>query len=359
MLDFTLSGNAYFDGIPQPVLLAQDGAIQYYNPAAAELFALTETPLKAGEALPAGFPLEAGTLVEVQIGGRPWSVQTRGVESGVLYLLRAADGERGLSQERIEQLAVQMRLLMSPLSLSIEALQKSMVETEQTRNDPWISRLNHSQHQLLRLVDHLDFYGHSDEDLAMLYPPAVLDLAGLCRELERILSYLAGQVGRSFAYRESQSSLLVSCNEYLIRKLVYNLTSNAFRAGGNVTMRLEKKGNRAFLTLEDDCEGIAPERLALLFSPEEDRPLLENILGGFGLGLPICRRIAQLSGGGLMVAPGKKGTTVSLSLPLCTAEQAGMLRAKEIFQPEPSYNQVLIELSDVLPSSCYGQEAVF
>lgn len=359
MLNFTLSGNAYFDGIPQPVLLARDGTIQYYNPAAAELFALTEKPLKEGEALPAGFPQEAGALAELEIGGRPWSVQSRTVESGVLYLLRPAEGTPGLPQERIEQLAVQMRLLMSPLSISIEALQKSMVETEQIRNDPWISRLNHSQHQLLRLVDHLDFYGQSDEDLAMLYPPSVLDLAGLCRELERVLSYLAGQAGRSFVYRESQSSLLVSCNEHLMRKLVYNLTSNAFRAGGNVIMRLEKKGKQAILTLEDDCQGIPPEKLAILFSPEEERPLLENLQGGFGLGLPICRRIARLSGGALMVNPGKKGTKVSLSLPLCTAEQAKVLRSEGIYRPEQSYNQVLMELSDVLPASCYGQEAVF
>ncbi|MCD8354115.1 MAG: HAMP domain-containing histidine kinase [Clostridiales bacterium] len=359
MGEFTLSGNAYFDGISQPVLLVKDKKIKYCNPAAQAHFRACAVPLTEGASAPDGLPEGDGVLAELTMGGERWTVRSRGLgDDGTLCLFqRAEDGK--FSTQRVRELAMQLRRLLGPLNASIETLQDTLVETEQHRNEKWISYLNHSQHKLLRLVDDLDFYSQSDDDLAILYPSAPLELAGFCRELEHLLDYLLRQIGCRFVYREEVASATVWVNEYLLRRLLYNLTANALGQKGELVLTLRVAGDRAVLTLADSAGGISPEKLERVFAPEEDRFLADGSPEGFGLGLPICRRIAHFFGGTLLLAPAGAGMAVTLSLPLCSPSQRDLLRDESIFDPTQNYNQVLTELSGVLPARCYGQETVF
>ncbi len=359
MGEFTMSGRAYFDGVSQPVLLVKDKKIKYCNPAAQALFRACTLPLAEGEPSPVALPDVGDVSAELTLGGERWAVRSRtaGV-SGTLYLFEQT-GDGSLSPQRVRELAGQLRLLLGPLNASIETLQSALVETEQHRNEKWIAYLNHSQHKLLRLVDNLDFYCQSDSDLAILYPSGPLDLAELCRELEPLLDYLLRQIDCRFVYREEAASAMVWANEYLLRRLLYNLTSNALTRKGELVLTLRVQGNRAVLTLEDSAGGIPPEKLEHLFAPEANRPLSNIPSEGFGLGLPICRQIARFFGGTLLLAPAGKGTAVTLSLPLCPPSQCSLLRDAGIFDPARNYNQVLTELSGVLPARCYGQESVF
>lgn len=354
-----MSGNAYFDGVSQPVLLVKDKKIKYYNPAARALFRVCALPLAEGAPPPIGLPDGDGVSTELTIGGERWNVHSRTAgASGTLYLFEQT-GDGGLSPQRVRELAAQLRRLLGPLNASIETLQTALVETEQHRNEKWISYLNHSQHKLLRLVDNLDFYSLSDDDLAMLYSSGPLDLAGLCRDLEHLLDHLLRQIDCRFVYREDAASATVWANEYLLRRLLYNLTANALGQKGQLFLTLGVQGDRAVLTLEDSAGGISPEKLEQIFMPEADHPLSDVLSDGFGLGLPICRRIARFFGGTLLLAPAKKGTVVTLSLPLCLPSQRDLLRDEGIFDPSQNYNQVLTELSGVLPAHFYGQETVF
>ncbi len=359
MGEFTLSGNVYFDGVSQPVLLVKDKKIKYYNPAAQALFRACALPLAEGERPPVPLPDGDGVSAELTMDGARWTVRSRGVgDDGVLCLFeRVGDGT--LSPQRVRELAVQLRRLLGPLNASIETLQSTLVETEQHRNEKWISYLNHSQHKLLRLVDNLDFYSQSDDDLAILYPSTPLELTGFCREMEHLLDYLLGQIGCRFVYREETANATVWVNEYLLRRLLYNLTTNALGQKGELVLTLRVAGGRATLTLADSAGGISPEKLEQAFTPEADRLLADGSPDGFGLGLPICRRIAHFFGGTLLLAPAGEGTAVTLSLPLCSASQRDLLRDEGIFDPAQNYSQVLTELSGVLPARCYGQETVF
>lgn len=357
MGDFTLFGSDAFDNVPQPVLLAQDGTIQYFNLAAKAAFSSARISLSEGGTLPDSLPRSSGVAAEVMLGEVLWAVHTQSTEAGVLYFLQRPEIEPVLDQHQVQELSSQLRKLLGTLSLSIEALQHSIVETEQLRNSQWISHLNHSQHQLLRMADHLDFYSRSDEELTSLYPPSVLNLSQLCQELCDILHIPADMAGHRFSRGPLPAGVLVCGNEILLRKLIYNLASNAFRSGGDVTLSLRVNREHAILTMEDNGNGIPPERLALLFAPKEQD--FNEFQQGLGLGLVICRRIAHLYGGTLMVSPGTTATSVSVSMPLFTPEQSKQMRSAPAIYPEQSYSQLLLELSDVLPFRCYGQQDIF
>jgi len=101
-----------------------------------------------------------------------------------------------------------------------------------------------------------------------------------------------------------------------LTRLFYNLLSNAadeMKDGGKITLRFKKTGDELLVEVQDDGDGIAPELADSLFKPfaTHGKP------NGTGLGLTICRRIAEDHGGRIWATsvPGK-GATFAFTLPL-------------------------------------------
>ncbi len=112
-------------------------------------------------------------------------------------------------------------------------------------------------------------------------------------------------------------------NAEQLRRLLFNLLDNAIKftpAGGSIGIRVESHKGQAKVTVSDTGIGIAPEHLPRIF----DRfyrvdSARSRRTGGNGLGLSICKSIAEAHQGFVEVAsqPGK-GTQVTLTLPETT-----------------------------------------
>jgi heavy metal sensor kinase len=109
-------------------------------------------------------------------------------------------------------------------------------------------------------------------------------------------------------------------DEDLLLQLLLNLLDNAAKytpSGGRVTAGWSTGGARVELWVRDTGAGIAPEHLAHIFDrfyrADQGRSRAE---GGVGLGLSICRWIAEAHGGSISVesAPGQ-GSTFTVRLP--------------------------------------------
>jgi signal transduction histidine kinase len=111
--------------------------------------------------------------------------------------------------------------------------------------------------------------------------------------------------------------VVISCEPRLLRSAVGNLLRNAIkfsREGSTVTVRAHRFEGRLVIEVEDECGGIAPERVSQVFDPfvqaSADR-------SGFGLGLAIAKQAAEAHRGSLRVVnlPGK-GCVFALDLPV-------------------------------------------
>jgi len=106
-----------------------------------------------------------------------------------------------------------------------------------------------------------------------------------------------------------------------IRLLVRNLLDNALRHSAGATapveLRTERDGDTLRLVVRDHGPGVAPEQLARLaeafYRPDQAR---QRETGGVGLGLYLCRLVAQAHGGQLVFRAGEPGLEVTLSLPV-------------------------------------------
>lgn len=104
----------------------------------------------------------------------------------------------------------------------------------------------------------------------------------------------------------------------LIVIVIQNLVSNAAKfskKGGSVRVSTGEKDDWAFVRVEDDGIGIAPENLERIFRRFYRCDSSRNE-EGFGLGLPLSEKIAQKHGGRIAVSSEEgKGSAFTLYLP--------------------------------------------
>jgi heavy metal sensor kinase len=103
--------------------------------------------------------------------------------------------------------------------------------------------------------------------------------------------------------------------ERVIRNVIENAIAFSPR-GGTVTVRVQRQGARARLTVEDEGPGVAPEHRERVF----DRffrvdPSRTRATGGSGLGLAIVRELVAAHGGRTWITDGANGALVGIELP--------------------------------------------
>jgi signal transduction histidine kinase len=115
---------------------------------------------------------------------------------------------------------------------------------------------------------------------------------------------------------EADPELRISADEKLLRSALSNLIRNAVKfsaPGATVHVRAKSSQARVVIEVEDQCGGLPEGAVEKMFSPFVQ---LGQDRSGFGLGLAISKRAAELHGGDLRVhdVPGK-GCVFVLDLP--------------------------------------------
>lgn len=136
---------------------------------------------------------------------------------------------------------------------------------------------------------------------------------------------LAEELAREAALRGSAKPLRldlpcrlppVPADPELLGQALRQLLDNAFRhAASSVTLRVEPDGDGVLFTVADDGPGVPAERLDALFTEFTRGEALPGVPRGGGLGLAICREIAQAHGGRVWAENGSPGALFRLRLP--------------------------------------------
>jgi two-component system OmpR family sensor kinase len=109
---------------------------------------------------------------------------------------------------------------------------------------------------------------------------------------------------------DSRDALLL-CSNILLNALQHSPT------GGTVRIALSVGGETAWLTVQDQGEGISEQQRAHLFEPfYRGDPSRSRKSGGTGLGLSICKAICERAGGSIEIANSPAGgALVTVKLP--------------------------------------------
>ncbi len=131
---------------------------------------------------------------------------------------------------------------------------------------------------------------------------------------------LARKRGHTLSHDLSAAPLEVASDATKVRQIVLNLLTNAinFTDTGEIRLTAESAGDCWKVVVSDTGIGIPDEELTRIFDEfyQVDSSSTRKV-GGTGLGLPICAKMARLLGGELAVESAlDQGSTFTVTLPL-------------------------------------------
>jgi len=200
--------------------------------------------------------------------------------------------------EFLATLSHELRNPLAPLSNSLEMLKRGGMESRARAHafDTMERQLDH----LVRLVDDLLDLNRITHNRIELRKDNV-ELAAVIHQAVQSSAPAALSAGHEVAVIDPPEPIYLNADGMRLSQVFGNLLNNSCKytpRGGRITIRSERKGNDAVVTVTDTGKGIPADKLHTIFdmfmqvdqSPERSQ-------GGLGIGLTLVKRLVQLHGG--------------------------------------------------------------
>lgn len=266
--------------------------------------------------------------------------------SGVIAVFRDVTKERSEEREQAEFISTASHEMRTPVA-SIEgylglALNPATATIDAKARD-FIQKAHESAQHLGRLFqDLLDV--SKAEDGRLSNNPIVLDVVSFTGDIIEGLQQKAADKGLQLTFKPAPNAgergerrlspvYYVNLDKDHIREIVNNLTENAIKytPHGEVSIDITGDSEHVTIAVTDSGIGIPAEDLSHLFQKfyRVDNSDTREI-GGTGLGLYLCRRLAETIGGRIWAeSVYKKGSTFYLELPRIDTAQAQHLKKEQ------------------------------
>src|ERR1700680_3125492 len=240
-----------------------------------------------------------------------------------------ANSARTLKRLLLATMSHEIRTPMNGVLGMLELLSLTTLDAEQRTT---LEVVRESGKSLQRIIDDiLDFSKIEAGKLEVR--PAVASIASTVKAVSNIFSGNASSKHVDLTcYIDPQISPALIVDPMRLRQILNNFVSNAlkFTEKGRIEIKAELLGRadgeeRVRFSVTDTGIGISEEDQARLFQPfVQAAGEITPRFGGTGLGLTICKRLAQMMGGSIeMMSEVGVGTTMTLelSLPIANAEE--------------------------------------
>lgn len=222
-----------------------------------------------------------------------------------------------LKDDFVASVSHELRTPLTSIRGYVRTLLRSDVTFEPQQQLEFLETIDRQSNRLHRLIEDLLAVSRieSETDLAVV---SEVSMASLLDEVvaETHTRVKAGQIRMSF----EEDLPTIKSDSGKVHQIVSNLIDNAIKYGGidkPVSVRARKDGEGVTISVVDRGPGVPPDMADRIFDRfyQVDQSATRQV-GGAGLGLYICRRIAEAIGGRVWLeSSGPEGATFSLWLP--------------------------------------------
>ena len=278
-----------------------------------------------------------------------WTASVMRLGGGDLFALDPEDNDTTL---RCYSLAAQeLRQPLTQVMSISDQLFPAIAAEEDSETARQMARMNRALHQMLRIVGNM-----SDATGSGVPRLELRDITAVAEEILDHAISLCRSAGIELVFENHPAAVYTMVDYQRLERAIYNLLSNAMKhtaPGGTITLRLKRRGNTVYLTVEDAGLGADPALSPGTLSRFLREPSLEDTRNGLGLGLPLVRAVAAAHHGALLLEQMKSGGfRATMSLPV--RQESTTLRSPMVridYAGERDHG--LIELSESLPPEWY------
>lgn len=361
--------NAIGDGV---VAIDSQGVIQLINPAAQELLGwgkqdalmlnyksvLQMTDQNNHEIDPANDPIRQVLNTNQQTRSNALTILTKSGKkinasivvspigesgNGVITVFSDITKQKAEEREQAEFISTASHEMRTPVA-SIEgylglALNPNTAKIDDKAREFILKAHEAAQHLGRLFQDLLDV--SKSEDGRMTNLPKVVDMSVLTQTIVQGLAPKAQEKGLQLVFKPMEADgvkkiapvYFVNQDNDHIREVLDNLIENGIKytPKGQVEVDINGTDDKVVVSIKDTGLGIPPEDIPHLF---QKFYRVDNIdrqsIGGTGLGLFLCRRLAEAMGGRLWVeSVYTKGSTFFFELPRISSQEAARLKEQQ------------------------------
>lgn len=225
---------------------------------------------------------------------------------------RAHEAQRQFVADAAHELRTPLTIVQSEMEMAL---------TKQRSARDYRAVLESGRQEILRLsglAEHLLFLARHDDAMAALVFEAI-DVTDLVSSVLAAHRQPISDKGLTQSLVPPEDSVAVKGDPLMLSRLFANLIGNAIKytpAGGRITATIGTRGTKVQVEIADTGIGIASELLEKVFDRFTRADASRGETRGYGLGLAICRAIAERHGATIAVTsvPGQ-GSTFTVTLP--------------------------------------------
>ena len=336
----------------RPAFWVTEGIVREVNPAAAARFITPGMEIK--NLIRCGLDdyshFSSGCMyLTLAVGCVQWAASVMVLGGAELFALDREEQDAGL--QSLSLAAQELRQPLSQVMSISDQLFPGIASDADSRTAEQMARMNRALHRMLRIIGNM-----SDAAEPGLPRMELRDITAVVQEITEHAVVLCASAGVKLLFDNHPTAIYTMVDDQRLERAIYNLLSNAMKhtaPGGTVTLRLKRRGNTVYLTVEDAGLGADPSLSPGTLSRFLREPGLEDTRNGLGLGLPLVRAVAAAHHGALLLEQMKTGgLRATMSLPI--RQESTTLRSPMVridYAGERDHG--LIELSESLPPEWY------
>lgn len=341
--------------IPQPSFFVKDGSVILANRASQQLFIEPGMAVSAllGDHAEEYADFDGGCLwLTLTLSGCSMHASVTRFDQSDLFVVEPIADQAELKAMALA--AMEFREPLSGVITITDYLLPNISTDDDASTREKIGQMNRRLNQMHRMVcnmtDAIHYAGNTTP--RMVYQ----DVCSVFEELFERIGTLVGQAGVQLRYQGPREPVYSMIAPDRLERSVHNIISNAMKHatdGCVIDAKLSRKGNKLYLSIQDNGNGIPEHMLGSIYSRYLRQPSIEAQSAGLGLGMVLIRGTAAAHGGTVLVTrPNGCGTRVTMSLTI-QRDPSNLHSTVLTMDYAGERDHVLLELSDVLPSEFY------